>query len=105
MKAVRCCDKHVHVVDVPAPAGEGVIVNVRSAGICGSGLLAQRLDWIQAYSFMLFTLIYTPCLSTLATLRSESGSDRVMWASLAWSLGAAWLLSFAFYQTARALFG
>lgn len=38
MKAVRCCDKHVHVVDVPAPAGEGVIVNVRSAGICGSDL-------------------------------------------------------------------
>jgi ferrous iron transport protein B len=70
-----------------------------------SGLLAQRLDWMQAYSFMLFTLIYTPCLSTLATLRKESGSDRVMWASLAWSLGAAWLLSFAFYQTAKALFG
>jgi ferrous iron transport protein B len=70
-----------------------------------SGLLGQRLDWMQAYSFMLFTLIYTPCLSTLATLRKESGSDRVMWASLAWSLGAAWLLSFAFYQTARALFG
>ena len=38
MKAVRCCDKHVHVVDVPAPAGEGVIVNVPSAGICGSDL-------------------------------------------------------------------
>ncbi len=38
MKAVRCCDKQVHVVDVPAPGGEGVIVNVRSAGICGSDL-------------------------------------------------------------------
>jgi len=38
MKAVRCCDKQVHVVDVPAPSGEGVIVNVRSAGICGSDL-------------------------------------------------------------------
>ena len=38
MKAVRCCDKHVHVVDVPAPTGEGVLVNVRSAGICGSDL-------------------------------------------------------------------
>lgn len=38
MKAVRCCDKHVHVVDVPAPSGDGVIVNVRSAGICGSDL-------------------------------------------------------------------
>jgi len=68
-----------------------------------SGLLAQRLDWMQAYSFMLFTLIYTPCLSALATLRKESGSSRVMWASVAWSLSVAWLLSFAFYQTARAL--
>lgn len=38
MKAVRCCDKHVHVVDVPTPQGEGVLVNVRSAGICGSDL-------------------------------------------------------------------
>ena len=70
-----------------------------------SGLLAQRLDWIQAYSFMLFTLIYTPCLSALATLRQESGSNRVMFASLGWSLVVAWLLSFAFYQSARALFG
>jgi ferrous iron transport protein B len=68
-----------------------------------STVLGQRLDWVQAYSFLLFTLIYTPCVSTIATLRSESGSDRVMWASLAWSLGAAWLLSFAFYQTARML--
>jgi ferrous iron transport protein B len=69
-----------------------------------SGLLAQRLDWIQAYSFMLFTLIYTPCLSALATLRRESGGSRYMWISVAWSLSMAWLLSFAFYQTARALF-
>jgi len=38
MKAVRCCEKHVHVVDVPAPQGEGVLVKVRSAGICGSDL-------------------------------------------------------------------
>ncbi|MDX1735095.1 MAG: alcohol dehydrogenase catalytic domain-containing protein [Halioglobus sp.] len=38
MKAVRCCDKHVQVVDVPAPSGDGVVVNVRSAGICGSDL-------------------------------------------------------------------
>lgn len=38
MKAVRCCDKQVKVVDVPAPAGEGVKVKVRSAGICSSDL-------------------------------------------------------------------
>ena len=68
-----------------------------------SGILNQRLDWVQAYSFMLFTLVYTPCLSTLATLRREAGGSRYMWASLVWSLGVAWMISFVFYQTARAL--
>lgn len=38
MKAVRCCDKHVQVVDIPAPEGEGVRVRVSSAGICSSDL-------------------------------------------------------------------
>ncbi len=38
MKAVRCCDGQVHVANVAAPGGEGVLVNVRSAGICGSDL-------------------------------------------------------------------
>jgi len=68
-----------------------------------SGALVQQLDWVQAYSFMLFTLIYTPCLSTIATLRKESNSTGFMVFSIAWSLALAWLLSFAFYQAARAL--
>lgn len=68
-----------------------------------SGALAVQLDWVQAYSFMLFTLIYTPCLTTIATLRKESNSLGFMWFSIAWSLVLAWLLSFVFYQSARAL--
>lgn len=68
-----------------------------------SGTLATQLDWVQAYSFMLFTLVYTPCLSTIATLRNESQSNKFMWFSIAWSLTLAWLLSFLFYQTARSL--
>ncbi|MEW5786670.1 MAG: ferrous iron transport protein B [Pseudomonadota bacterium] len=68
-----------------------------------SGLLGQRLDWMQAYSFMLFTLVYTPCLSALATLRQEAGGSRYMFISVAWSLAVAWLLSFTFYQAARFL--
>ena len=67
------------------------------------GALAQQLDWVQAYSFMLFTLIYTPCLSTIATLRNESKSIPFTVFSLAWSLSLAWLVSFVFYQGARTL--
>jgi ferrous iron transport protein B len=75
-------------------------------GLSGEALsnaLGQQLDWVQAYSFMLFTLIYTPCLSSIATLRSESKSLRFTAFSLLWSLMLAWLVSFAFYQGARAL--
>jgi ferrous iron transport protein B len=75
-------------------------------GLDGTALtqhMAQQLDWVQAYSFMLFTLVYTPCLSTIATLRSESRDWRFTLLSLGWSLGLAWALSFAFYQAARAL--
>ncbi|HEY8119328.1 MAG TPA: ferrous iron transport protein B [Methylophilaceae bacterium] len=66
-------------------------------------LMAQKLDWVQGMSFMLFTLIYTPCLSTVATLKTESKSVAFMLLSVAWSLALAWLVSFAFYQGARAL--
>ncbi|MDR3393277.1 MAG: ferrous iron transport protein B [Sulfuriferula sp.] len=68
-----------------------------------SGIIAGQLDWVQAYSFMLFTLIYTPCLSTIAVLRQESKSNWFTVLAVAWPLGLAWLVSFAFYQGARAL--
>ena len=66
-------------------------------------LMGQQLDWVQGMSFMLFTLIYTPCLSTIATLKSESRSVGFMWLSIVWSLLLAWVVSFIFYQSARAL--
>ena len=64
-------------------------------------LMAHKLDWVQGMSFMLFTLIYTPCLSTIATLRSESKSNAFMWLSIGWSLLLAWSVSFVFYQGTR----
>jgi ferrous iron transport protein B len=73
-------------------------------GLQGDALMAHmatQIDWVQAMSFMLFTLIYTPCLSTIATLKSESKSNGFMWLSIAWSLGLAWVVSFVFYQGAR----
>jgi ferrous iron transport protein B len=75
-------------------------------GMEGNALMhhmALQLDWVQAYSFMLFTLVYTPCLSTIATIRSESRSIGFTLFAVAWPLALAWLISFAFYQSARAL--
>jgi threonine dehydrogenase-like Zn-dependent dehydrogenase len=38
MRAVRCREGRVELVEVPAPQGDGVRVRIRSAGICGSDL-------------------------------------------------------------------
>ena len=73
-------------------------------GATGSALTATigaQMDWVQAYSFMLFTLLYTPCLSTIATLRSESRSLLYTTATVVWGLVAAWVVSTLFYQAAR----
>ncbi|HEY4370683.1 MAG TPA: ferrous iron transport protein B [Burkholderiales bacterium] len=67
--------------------------------------MATQMDWTQAVSFMLFTLIYTPCVSTIAAIRAESKSDKFTLLSVAWPLALAWCVSFVFYQSARALLG
>jgi len=69
-----------------------------------NGYLATQMDSVQAISFMLFVLLYTPCLSTLATQRNESRSWKFVTYSTAWSLTLAWTVSFGVYQGAR-LFG
>jgi ferrous iron transport protein B len=82
--------------------GALAVIYSLSGAALGSAI-GQQLDWVQAYSFMLFTLLYTPCLATVATLQSESKQTSFTALSLAWSLGLAWLVSFVFYQGARAL--
>lgn len=63
-------------------------------------LVSQQVGWIEAYSFMLFTLIYTPCLSTIATIRNESRSAAFTVLAVVWPLSLAWVTSYVFYQTA-----
>lgn len=65
------------------------------------GAIAHQIDWVQAYSFMLFTLLYVPCLSTIAVLKNESKSVKFATLAVLWSIGLAWITSFLFYQGAR----
>jgi ferrous iron transport protein B len=51
-----------------------------------------------AFSFMLFILIYFPCVGVVAAIRRESGSWRWAAFTVIYTTGIAWLLSFAVYQ-------
>ncbi|TAE56606.1 MAG: ferrous iron transport protein B [Nostocales cyanobacterium] len=79
------------------------VIYGKSEGADLMGAIANNIDWVQAYSFMLFTLLYVPCLSTVAVLKSESKSGKFAMISVAWSIGLAWVTSFIFYQGARFL--
>jgi ferrous iron transport protein B len=65
--------------------------------------IAADVSWPQAVSFMLFTLLYTPCLSTVAVIRSESKRLGFTALSVGWSLLLAWLTSLVFFQGVRLL--
>ncbi|WNC30682.1 ferrous iron transport protein B [Thermosynechococcus sp. PKX82] len=60
--------------------------------------IARDLTPLQAYSFMLFTLLYTPCLSTLATLWSESKRGQFTIFATLYALVMAWVVSGSVYQ-------
>jgi ferrous iron transport protein B len=50
------------------------------------------------YAFMIFVLIYTPCLATVAAIRRETGSWGWTGFSVGYGLALAWILAFFIYQ-------
>jgi ferrous iron transport protein B len=51
-----------------------------------------------AFSFMLFVLIYFPCVSTIAAINTESGSKKWAIFSMIYPTVLAWVLSFIVFQ-------
>jgi len=49
-------------------------------------------------SFLIFTLLYFPCLATITAIFNESGSWKWAAFSLFFTTGLAWMLSFIIYQ-------
>jgi ferrous iron transport protein B len=62
--------------------------------------LAQAFDGaVGAYAYLLFVLLYIPCASTVAVIRTEAGR-RLMWFSVLWSSAIAYSAAVLFYQLA-----
>ena len=71
------------------------------AVIYGSNLTAQiaaHITPLQGISFMVFTLLYTPCVATLAAIHAESRSWRITALSVLLGLASAWLASLLVYR-------
>ncbi len=65
------------------------------------GAMVKRFDGqVGAFAYLLFILLYAPCVAATAAIYREAGS-RWMWFALAWSTGMAYSAATLFYQVAR----
>ena len=55
---------------------------------------------LAAASYLVFTLLYTPCVAAVATIRRETGSAWKTLGIVCMQCGVAWLAAFVFYQAA-----
>ena len=77
------------------PAKEAIVSTL--AILYGGDISAAGFTPLTAFSFMLFVLLYFPCVATIATLHREAGKQWA-WFTVFHSLALAWLISFAVYQ-------
>lgn len=82
------------------------VVNANTSG--GMSAIATNIQSIypgfgalNAYSLMLFCLLYVPCVATIATVKKESGSWKFTIKMIVFQLGLAWTVSTLFYQIGR----
>lgn len=97
--------KEVVVSSMSVLYGVGNIASVEGMSILAGILGDYGFTAINAYSMMIFCLLYIPCAAAIATIKKETDSMKWTLGAISLQLGAAWLCSTAFYQIARLFIG
>lgn len=80
----------------------GVLLGTHTAGL--SDALGSLFTRASAVSFLVFTLLYTPCVAAVAAIRREMGSRRGAVAVVVLQCVIAWIMAFLVYQAAKMAF-
>jgi len=62
-----------------------------------SSAVLSHFTTVSAYSFMVFVLLYTPCISVIATMKKEFGYKMALF-SVSYQFALAWIVSFIVYR-------
>ena len=80
---------------------------IQLTGAAGTAELAAALPGfftpLQAASFLVFTLLYMPCVAAMAAVRREMGSGFKALGLMVFQTGVAWLMAFLVYTAGLAL--
>ncbi|MGM0365624.1 MAG: ferrous iron transport protein B [Actinomycetota bacterium] len=76
----------------------GVVLGASETGEGLVSAIRNLMTPLKAYTFLVFTLLYTPCLGTVAAIKRETGSYKWTFLSIGYSLFLAWTISFVIYR-------
>jgi len=65
-----------------------------------NSLIAGTYNPLTGYNFMLFTLLYFPCIASLAVFKKEAGTKEMIF-QIFFTLTIAWVVSFIVFQIGR----
>jgi ferrous iron transport protein B len=72
------------------------------AGIADIGNTLHTLfSPLSAFSFLVFTLLYTPCVAAIATVRRDLGPLKGTFFVILYQTGFAWLVALCVYRIGR----
>jgi ferrous iron transport protein B len=83
--------------------GVGEDSALEQGGLTAAVLMAGGFTPLAAFSFMVFCLLYVPCLAAVATLRKEFNSTRWTLFQATYSTGVAYLVALIIYQGGKLL--
>lgn len=96
------------ITGVPAKEMVVTTLSVLTGSAGNTGVLHQALGAIfsplTAYGFMCFTLLYTPCITTIVTMKREFNSLKWALGTVAFDFSVAWVVTFIIVNIGR-LFG
>jgi ferrous iron transport protein B len=82
-----------------ADEGKDLSEKLKNSGSFGTGENSR----LRAFVFLLFILLYVPCIATITAIKNESGKWKWAVFSLFFTTSAAWLVSFIVYNIGKIL--
>jgi len=81
----------------------GILNGVGEEAASISAALQSYFTPLKAYSFMVFTLLYMPCIAAFAAIKRELNSWKLALFSAGYQMAVAWFVAFLVYQGGRLL--
>ena len=81
----------------------GILNGVGEEAASISAALQSYFTPLKAYSFMVFTLLYMPCIAAFAAIKRELNSWKLALFSAGYHMAVAWFVAFLVYQGGRLL--